>query len=71
MPLFLFISNALQVHGWELARSKAASSRILFDCHRRRYDTQFRETAKQDGFGRGSAQKPGPWKASRQTLQTV
>ena len=47
---------------------QAASNRLLFDCHRWRYDTQFCETAKQDGFGGVLAPKPGPGKASRQTL---
>ena len=39
---------------------QAASNRLLFDCHRWRYDTQFCETAKQDGFGRGFGPETGP-----------
>ena len=29
MPLFLFISNALQVHGWELARILLSASKRI------------------------------------------
>ena len=39
---------------------QAASNRLLFDCHRWPYDTQFCETAKQDGFGRGFGPETGP-----------
>ena len=42
------------------APSGTVSSRLLFDCHRWRYDTQFCETAKQDGFGRGFGPETGP-----------
>ena len=41
---------------------------LIWDCLRWRYETQFCETEKQDGFRRRSAPKPYPWKASRQTL---
>ena len=39
---------------------QAASNCLLFDCHRWRYDTQFCETTKQDGFGGVSGPETGP-----------
>ena len=51
--------------GRSSSQVQVASRRLLFNCHRWRYDTQFCETAKQDGFGRGFGPETGPWKASR------
>ena len=35
MPLFLFISNALQVHGWELASHTKTNTGSILDVTRR------------------------------------